>query len=126
MSDALKTRVRERGPTEHSIYERTLKGMVDWRERAFKRAIVIRGAIFFGWMVGFLGSMALIGLIPTVPLFIVLFMRIEAREPWKIVIPMAVFMTVFIYLVFDQLLTIPWPVTELGQLFPELRFIPSL
>ncbi len=43
MSDALKTRVRERGPTEHSIYERTLKWMVDWRERAFKRAIVIRG-----------------------------------------------------------------------------------
>ena len=91
------------------------------------RAILIRGAIFFGWMVGFLGSMALIGLIPTVPLFVVLFMRIEAREPWKIIIPMAAFMTVFIYLVFDQLLTIPWPPTELGQLFPELRsFIPSL
>jgi hypothetical protein len=43
MADVLKTRVRERGPTEHSIYERTLKWMVDWRERAFKKAIVLNG-----------------------------------------------------------------------------------
>jgi hypothetical protein len=35
------------------------------------RVIVWRGIIFFGWMVGFLCSMALIGLIPTVPLFII-------------------------------------------------------
>ncbi len=30
-----------------------------------------------------------IGLIPTVPIFIISYMRIEGREPWKIVIPMA-------------------------------------
>ena len=45
------------------------------------KEIILRGVIFFGWMIGFLASMALIGLIPTVPMFIVLFMRIEGREP---------------------------------------------
>src|SRR2546423_13746298 len=36
-----------------------------------------RGSQFFGWMVAFLISMATIGLIPTVPLFVVAFMRLE-------------------------------------------------
>jgi hypothetical protein len=77
--------------------------------------VFIRGVIFFGWMVFFLTSMALIGLIPTVPVFIVAFMRIEAREPWKIVAPIAIFMVVFIYFVFDWLLSIPWPGSYLGD-----------
>jgi hypothetical protein len=89
--------------------------------------IVRRGALFFGWMGAFLCSMATIGLIPTVPIFIISFMRIEAREPWKIVLPMASIMTVFIYLLFDQLLAIPWPQTILGNLDPVLKnYVPSI
>jgi hypothetical protein len=88
--------------------------------------ILQRGAIFFGWLLAFMASMATIGLIPTVPLFVVTFMRVENREPWKLVIPQAVGMTVFIYLLFDQLLTIPWPQTLLGYLFPALEFLPSV
>jgi hypothetical protein len=89
--------------------------------------ILKRGAIFFGWLLAFLGSMATIGLIPTVPIFVVTFMRVEAREPWRIVIPMAAFMTVFIYGLFDQLLAIPWPQTIVGNLFPVLKnYIPSM
>ncbi|MBX9757240.1 MAG: tripartite tricarboxylate transporter permease [Beijerinckiaceae bacterium] len=89
--------------------------------------IFVRGAIFFGWLIAFLCSMALIGLIPTVPLFVVSFMRIEGREPWKIVIPMAFCITFGIYGLFDQLLSIPWPQSLLGDLFPALRgVIPSV
>ena len=88
--------------------------------------IIFRGAIFFGWMLFFLASMATIGLIPTVPLFIVLFMRIEGPEPWKIVIPMALVMTLLIYGLFDQLLTIPWPGTFLGEHWSFWKtYIPS-
>jgi hypothetical protein len=91
------------------------------------KVILTRGVIFFGWMVLFLGSMATIGLIPTVPIFIIAFMRLEAREPYRIVVPMAIVMTIFIYAVFDQLLSIPWPQTELGNLFPALKnYIPSM
>jgi TctA family transporter len=84
--------------------------------------LITRGAIFFGWMVAFLISMALIGLIPTVPLFIVALMRIEGREPWRIVVPMAAIMCVFVYFLFDQFLAIPWPPAVVDDVFslPQL------
>jgi hypothetical protein len=91
------------------------------------RTILFRGMIFFAWIVVFLGGMALIGLIPTVPLFIIAFMRIEGHEPWRIVLPTALVMVLFIYGLFDQLLAIQWPGTVLGDLLPALKqIIPSL
>ena len=91
------------------------------------KTLLVRGAIFFGWMIAFLISMALIGLIPTVPVFVIAFMRIEGREPWRIALPMAAFMCVFIYVLFDQLLAIPWPPSVLGDLFPMLKgLVPSV
>ena len=92
-----------------------------------RHTVAIRGLIFFGWLLAFMGSMATIGLIPTVPLFVVLYMRLEGPEPWRLVIPQAVGLTVFIWFVFDQLLTIPWPQTLLGQAFPALKaLVPSM
>ena len=135
--------------------------------------VLLRGMAFFGWMVSFMAVMAVIGLIPTVPIFIVLFMRTEAREwmarsvatvllfmlglcglrsiarrldekyiapyisasvhkptdtpePWRIVIPMTATVVILIYVVFDQLLAIPWPPTLLGTFFPVLKAIPSV
>ncbi len=90
------------------------------------KTILTRGFLFFGWMGSFAACMAVIGLIPTVPIFITSFMRIEGREPWKIVIPMAACVVLLIYVVFDQLLAIPWPPTLLGLFFPALKFIPSV
>jgi putative tricarboxylic transport membrane protein len=90
------------------------------------KVILTRGFLFFGWMAGFAGCMAIIGLIPTVPIFIISFMRIEGREPWKIVIPMTIAVMLLIYIVFDQLLAIPWPPTVLGTYFPIFHAIPSV
>jgi len=39
---------------------------------------------------------------------------------------MAVAVVLLIYVVFDQLLAIPWPPTLLGMLFPALKIIPSV
>jgi hypothetical protein len=39
---------------------------------------------------------------------------------------MAVVMMLLIYVVFDQLLTIPWPPTLLGTHFPAFKVIPSV
>jgi hypothetical protein len=88
--------------------------------------ILFRGFIFFGWMVAFLGGMALIGLIPTVPVFIIAYMRLEGREKYRHALIMAVIMMTLIYVVFDQLLAIPWPPTILGDWFPVLKMIPSV
>lgn len=91
------------------------------------RGVVLwRAARFFGWLAAFMISMAVIGLIPTVPLFVVAFMRLENREPWRIVLPQAIGLTLFIYVVFDRLLAIPWPQTLLGQWLPALNAIPSV
>jgi hypothetical protein len=90
------------------------------------KIIVLRAFIFFGWLVAFMASMATIGLIPTVPLFVIGFMRLENREPWTLVLPQAIIMTVFIYVVFDKLLTIPWPQTVIGSWLPVLKVIPSV
>jgi TctA family transporter len=91
------------------------------------RTVITRGVIFFSWMVFFLCSMAIIGLIPTVPVFIIAFMRIEAKEPWKITLPMALFMVIFVYLLFDQLLSIPWPGSVVGDWLPFLKdWVPSV
>ena len=88
--------------------------------------ILRRAAIFFGWLVAFMVSMAVVGLIPTIPLFVIAYMRVENTEPWKLVLPQAVGLTLFVYVIFDRLLAIPWPQTLLGALIPALRIIPSV
>jgi TctA family transporter len=85
-----------------------------------------RGGLFFGWIASFLAAMAVIGLIPTVPVFIIAFMRVEGRERWPVTLGMAAVMTLFIYGLFDQLLAIPWPPSYLGTLVPALKSIPSV
>jgi len=90
------------------------------------QVILVRGFLFFGWMVAFLFSMAVIGLIPTVPIFVIAYMRLEGPEKWRHAALMAAVMTTLIYVVFDQLLNIPWPPTLLGTSFPVFKFIPSV
>ncbi len=88
--------------------------------------ILLRGAIFFGYLIAFLISMFLIGIVPTVPIFIIALMRIEGPESWKALIPMAICMTALVYGLFDQLLTIPWPPSLLGQYWPWWKtYMPS-
>jgi len=89
------------------------------------RQVLGRGAVFFLYLVGFMASMWLIGLIPTVPIFIAVLMRVEGREKWRIIAPMCLVMTLLIYGVFDQLLEVPWPATLMGTRFPILHIIPS-
>jgi len=88
--------------------------------------ILSRGFMFFGWMAGFMLVMWIIGLIPAVPIFILAYMRFEGEEKWRIAVPMAASVVVLIYVVFDQLLAIPWPPTLLGTFFPALKVIPSV
>ncbi len=65
--------------------------------------------------------MAAIGLIATVPAFIIRYMRLEGR--WSLT--MAVAPTLFIYGLFDQVLAIPWPQTLLGLALPAFKAIPG-
>lgn len=73
------------------------------------RTVLRRAAAFFGWFLAFMASTALIGLLPTVPLFVAAYMRLENRERWTLVLAHAAGFTLFVYVVFDQLLAVPWP-----------------
>ena len=88
--------------------------------------ILRRALSFAAWLLAFLFSMAAIGILPTIPLFVAGFMHFEGRERWRLILPMAIGMTLFVYVVFDQLLTLNWPLTWIGQAFPGLRVIPSV
>jgi putative tricarboxylic transport membrane protein len=89
--------------------------------------VLLRAAIFFGWFLAFLASMAFIGLIPTVPIIVVAYMRLEGREPWKLCVGLAASVTLMMYLVFDRLLHISWPNTFFGDWFPSLAaIVPSM
>jgi TctA family transporter len=89
--------------------------------------IVTRAARFFGYLIVFMGIMAVIGLIPTIGLFVVFFMRYENSERWPLIITYATVLVIAVTFVFEHIMHIPWPPTFLGQWFPELKaFIPSL
>ncbi|HEX7936145.1 MAG TPA: tripartite tricarboxylate transporter permease [Paraburkholderia sp.] len=81
----------------------------DHAEKLPNKVTLMRAARFFGWFVGFLVCMSVIGMIPTVPIVIVAFMRIEGREPWRLSLILAACVTALIYGVFDQIIHIPWP-----------------
>jgi len=90
------------------------------------RTIVQRAGIFFGYLLAFMATMAVIGLIPTVVVFVIVFMRLEGSERWSLVIPYAGFLVLGIYIAFDYFMAVPWPPTLIGQWFPALKFIPSV
>lgn len=91
-----------------------------------QRTIFARAAVFFAWLVFFILMMSLVGIFATIPLFVIGYMRTEAKERWSLVLPKAIILTFFIYLVFDQILHIPWPRTVLGELLPAGWRLPGI
>jgi TctA family transporter len=90
------------------------------------RVIAERALRFFLYLIGFMGMMAVVGLVPTVAIFVIIFMRLEGPERWPLVLSYAASLVIAISVVFDWLMSIPWPPTLLGHLFPALKFIPSV
>jgi Tripartite tricarboxylate transporter TctA family/Tripartite tricarboxylate transporter TctB family len=90
------------------------------------RHVMLRGAVFFGWIVGFIALMAVIGLIPAVPVMIIAFMRLEGRERWRLVLIYAAVVTLAVYVIFERIIHVPWPHTVIGAWFPALTAIPSV
>lgn len=99
----------------------------DPEEELPRRLVLVRAARFYGWFVLFLLSMAVIGLLPTVPLVIMAFMRIEGREPWRLSAILAASVTLLLYIVFHRIIHVPWPTSLMGDWFPILReVVPSM
>jgi hypothetical protein len=111
---------------QHEVGERIHMDLTSDTGHLPVREIVKRGALFFSYLIGFMGVMWVIGLIPTVAVFVVFFMRFEGKERWSLVIPYAVSLILFIWLAFDYFMSVPWPPSLIGQWFPALKVIPSV
>jgi TctA family transporter len=111
---------------QHEVQEKIHMDLTSDTAHLPVREIVVRAAWFFGYLIGFMAVMWVIGLIPTAAVFVVFFMRYEARERWSLVIPYAVVLVIFIWFAFDYFMALPWPSTLIGQWFPALKVIPSV
>ncbi len=90
-------------------------------------SVVARRATgFLLWIIGFLASTALVGMLPTTFIFCIAFMRVENREPWGLALAISTSLLIFTWYVFESLLALPWPRPLVSMLFPELRdLVPS-
>ena len=86
-----------------------------------QRTVLARALRFFLWLVAFMAGMALIGVVPTIPLFVVAFLRSETRESWKTCLIYAACLTLFTWALFDLTLHLSWPRTLLGRWYPVLH-----
>ena len=97
-------------------------------EKDLEPALVAKRAFaYLGWILGFMGVTALIGMLPTIAVFVIAYMRAEGREKWLLTSVCALGMTAASWFIFDQLLSLPWPNSVLGNFFPDLKnIIPSV
>ena len=92
-----------------------------------RRTVANRAVAFLAWLLAYLVLTGLIGMLPATFAFIVLYMWIEGRERWGLMLGSAAGVTLVCYLVFDRLLNLPWPRTWVRMLFPDMgEFVPSL
>jgi hypothetical protein len=114
------------GEVQHQVEEKIHMDLTSDTDHLPFTTVLSRAARFFAYLVAFMASMWLIGLIPTVALFVVVFMRVEGNERWNLVLPYAAVLLFGIWIAFDKFMAIPWPPSLLGQLIPALKIIPSV
>jgi TctA family transporter len=111
---------------QHQVEQKIHMDLASDTEHLPIETIIRRGYRFFAYLVAFMMIMYVIGLVPTVGLFVIFFMRYENQEPWKLVIIYALVLVISISFVFDNIMSIPWPPTLIAQWFPVLKFLPSI
>ena len=82
-----------------------------------KKLIAIRAVSYMGWLLGYLLSAALIGMIPSLFILVLAYMRIEGKEKWPLTLYCAFGITIFSIVLFDKLLSLPWPQAEFGDIY---------
>jgi len=83
-----------------------------------------RALRYFGWCLFVVFAALVVGLLPSLFLFLVGFMLTEGRERVHTALGVAIVTWAVWYLLFHQLLRVPWPAALLGDLFPILRSMP--
>ena len=71
-----------------------------------RETLARRAVSYGGWLACFLGLIALVGLLPAILIFSVLYMRLEGGERWTIVAAVAGGLTVFCWALGDLFLAL--------------------
>jgi hypothetical protein len=85
------------------------------------KTLTIRAGTFMAWLLFFLFSSAMVGILFTVFIFVVAYMRIQGNEPWKLTMYCAFGLFSFAGFLFDELLALPWPQAVLGDFYVIAR-----
>jgi TctA family transporter len=83
--------------------------------------ITRRACVYFGWLLGYVVIAHVVGLLGATLLYMVLYMRYQARESWKLTLVLSGSLIAGYYGLFHQVLIVPWPQSLVGELFPVLR-----
>jgi TctA family transporter len=90
------------------------------------RDISSRGSAYFLWCLGLLAAIWIIGFLPAILLFLLVYLRFAAEESWAMTFGISLSIGTAAYLLFHKLLSMPWPESVIGNLFPALRTINSI
>jgi TctA family transporter len=85
------------------------------------RTNTLRVAIQGGWLVGLVVSIAVIGMLPSIGLFVFLYMVVEGRTHWSRALLIVLPFWLATYVLFHETLHVPWPRSYLGDWIPGLR-----
>jgi len=88
-----------------------------------KETITRRALAYFGWCGFFFLCASLVGLMVSMFIFLVGYMRFWGRASWALTLGISCSLWIFCYGLFHHILIIPWPQTVLGNFFPVLRTI---
>ena len=99
--------------------------MADVLEAMPDRELYPRMGIMFAWVLAVFVGSELIGLLPTLFIYMVAYMRFEGKQPWLRTLIIAVLIWISMFVLFDMLLNMPWPQSYLGDAFPQLRTMVS-
>ena len=83
-----------------------------------------RGLRYFGWCLFVVLAATVIGLLPALFLFLLGYTLTEGGERWPTALAVAVLTSAAWYVLFHQVLRVPWPAALLGDLLPVLRSNP--
>ncbi len=72
------------------------------------------------WMAAFFGAVLVVGMIVTIPVFTVTYLRVEAKLSWLAAVVYAAVAVAFVWFVFGSLLHIPFPKGVIGFSPPGL------
>jgi TctA family transporter len=92
-------------------HEKAKAALADWEVAAYVEPAVARRRTIniLIWTVGFFLAIWLLGFIYSIPLSMLLYLRLAGREKWPMAVAVSFFTWMFVYGLFEKLLSVPFP-----------------